>query len=159
MRLLFVGQAPSRESDGHPPFTGRCGKFLAELLGTTQEQMLLDHDFINVLDRFPGKGPGGDKFPMIEAKAQASRKLDQLRGRRVVMLGHNVSRAFGGERFTYLSTYDVRNPENFADRVCLATVVPHPSGRNRFFNREENRMIVAKLLREMADSTQESKQL
>ncbi len=49
MRIQFVGQAPSSESDGMPPFTGRCGKFLAEvLLGTTQEQMLLDHDFVNI---------------------------------------------------------------------------------------------------------------
>ena len=87
MRIQFVGQAPSRETDGKPPFTGKCGQFLAELLGTTQEQMLLDHDFLNVLDHWPGAGIKGDKFPIPEAKVAARRKLEQLRGRVVSCSG------------------------------------------------------------------------
>lgn len=136
MRIQFVGQAPSQETDGKPPFTGKCGKFLANLLGTTQEQMLEDHDFINVLDRWPGKGIGGDKFPLIEAQTAAKAKLELLRDKPfVILLGNNVARAFGAKAFTYLTWYEIRNPENFADVVVpRMSVVPHPSGVNRYWN-------------------------
>jgi len=155
MRICFIGQAPSRETDGKSPFTGKCGKFLAELLGTTQEQMLLDHDFMNVLDRYPGPSIKGDKFPIPEAKIAARKKLAQLRGRAVVLLGNNVARAFDCRSFRYMEWYEIRNPDNYADvMVPLMTVVPHPSGINRWFNREENRLIAAKFLRALADSTE-----
>lgn len=147
MRLLFVGQAPSRESEGNPPFTGKCGKFLAELMGTTQEQMLLDHDFINVLDHWPGRDLTGDRFPPREARVAAKAKMGQLRGRVVVMLGHGIVRAFGSTQFRYLQWYELRHPDNFADVVSkYVTVVPHPSGVNRYFNKIDNRLIVGKFL-------------
>jgi uracil-DNA glycosylase len=158
MRITFMGQAPSRETDGKPPFTGKCGKFLAELMGTTQEQMLLDHDFLNVLDRWPGASIKGDKFPIPEAKIAARKKLEQLRGRVVVLLGHNVARAFGCEKFQYFQWYEIRNPENFEDVVVpLLTVVPHPSQVNRWWNREESRMVAEKFLRTLADSDKEKR--
>ena len=113
MRITFVGQAPSRETDGKPPFTGKCGRFLAELLGTTQEQMLKDFDFLNVLDHWPGASFKGDKFPFSEAKIAAKNKLELLRGRVVVLLGHNVARAFGCRTFAYFSWYEIRNPEGY----------------------------------------------
>ena len=155
MRILFVGQAPSRETDGLPPFVGKCGTFLAELLGTTQEQMLFDHDFVNVLDRWPGRGPGGDKFPMLEAKVAAKKKIPQLRGRTVVLLGANVARAFGGPKFQYLGWYQLRNPDNLSDIICQATIVPHPSGVNRHWNNHDNRLIAAKFLRTLASRREE----
>lgn len=156
LRIAFVGQAPSRETDGKPPFTGKCGKFLAELMGTTQEQMLKDHEFINVLDRWPGSSIKGDRFPIPEAKIAAKRKLEQLRGRVVVLLGHAVARAFGCEKFEYFQWYEIRNPENLEDVVVpLLTVVPHPSQVSHFWNHEENRMIARKFLRTLADSGEE----
>lgn len=151
MKILFIGQAPSRDSDPLRPFSGRCGKFLAELLDTTQEDMLEQHDFLNVLDEWPGKGVGGDRFPILVAMAAARRKVPQLRGRTVVLLGANVARAFGAKNFQYLQFYRLLNPENYADvlsqKMC---VVPHPSGINRWYNRRENRDIVSKFLRELA---------
>ncbi len=154
MRIQFVGQAPSQETEGKPPFTGKCGKFLAEvLLGTTQEQMLKDHDFINVLDYWPGKGLGGDKFPMDKAQAEAQKKLDILRNKRVViLLGNNVARAFGAKSFSYLSWYEIRNPQNSNDVIVpRMAVIPHPSGINRYWNRPENRTVVAKFLKYIVD--------
>ena len=158
MRILFVGQAPSAETDGKPPFVGRCGKFLAELMDTTQEQMLLDHDFINVFDRWPGKGYGGDKFPMPEAKQLAKAKLDQLRDRQmVVLLGSNVARAFNASQFRYLEFYEMRNPDNFSDCVAKAmSVVPHPSGVNRYYNNPRNRLVVGEFLRRLASKNPEN---
>lgn len=158
MRITFVGQAPSRETDGKPPFTGKCGRFLAELLGTTHKQMLLDHGFLNVLDHWPGASIKGDKFPIPEAKIAAKRKLEQLRGRVVVLLGHNVARAFGCEKFAYFQWFEIRSPENHEDVVVpLLTVVPHPSGTSRWYNSEENRMVAGKFLRTLADSSKKKR--
>jgi uracil-DNA glycosylase len=151
MRILFVGQAPSRETDGKPPFTGKCGKFLAELLGTSQEQMLADHDFVNVLDHWPGKSLKGDAFPIPEAKLAAKKKLQLLRGRVVVLLGHNVARAFCCTKFSYFSWYEIRSDDDSADVVVPnMAIVPHPSQVNRFWNVEENRLIAGKFLRALA---------
>jgi uracil-DNA glycosylase len=153
MRITFVGQAPSRETDGKPPFTGKCGRFLAELLGITQEQMLKDFTFLNVLDRYPGKHPvKGDLFPMAEAKISARKKLEQLRSSAVVLLGNNVARAFGAEKFRYLELYEMRNPENFSDIIVpLMSVIPHPSQINRHRNRKENVDAVRKFLRHLRE--------
>ena len=152
MRIQFVGQAPSQETDGLPPFVGRCGKFLAEeLMGISQEEMLRDHDFLNVLDRWPGRGVGGDRFPIIEAKAAAKSKLDQVKGRTVVLLGQNVARAFGIEKFQYMVWYQYHGERNREEvLIPLLCVMPHPSGRNRFWNRPENRDKAKKFLRLLA---------
>lgn len=141
-----MGQAPSKETDGLPPFTGKCGKFLAEMLGLTQEEMLQRHDFINVLDAWPGKGVGGDKFPMAQAQTAAREKLNLLRDKPVViLLGNNVARAFGAKSFTYLSWYEIRNPDKMSDVVVpRMAVVPHPSGVNRYWNNPNNRATVRK---------------
>lgn len=155
MRILFVGQSPSRTSDGQSPFTGKCGKFLAELMGLTQEEMLCTHDFLNVLDRWPGPSIKGDRFPIPEARIAAKKKLEQMRGRAVVLLGHNVARAFDCKKFRYFEFYEIRNPEHWSEVVVpLMTVVPHPSQVNRHWNVEENRLIAAKFLRTLADSTE-----
>lgn len=151
MRIQFVGQAPSRETDGKPPFTGKCGRFLAELLGTTQEQMLLDHKFINVLDSWPGKGIGGDKFPMPAAKISARKKLMGLKGKLCILLGNNVARAFDCKQFQYFSWYEIRNPENFSEVIVpWMTIIPHPSGLVRHWNNPDNRLLAAKFLQGIA---------
>lgn len=151
MRLTFIGQAPSRETDGKPPFTGRCGAFLATLLGTTQEKMLTDHDFFNVLNYWPGKGIGGDKFPVSEAIKAANQMTPKLVGRTVVLLGSNVARAFGVKNFQYFEWYQIRDPEH-TSRVLVhsITIVPHPSGVNRYYNKLENREQASKFLRSLA---------
>ena len=115
--------------------------------------MLKEHEFLNVLDRYPGPSIKGDKFPMSEARIAARKKLEQLRGRTVVLLGSNVARAFDCKAFRYFEWYEIRSSENSLDTVVpLMTVVPHPSQVNRWWNREENRRIAGKFLRTMADS-------
>lgn len=149
MRIQFVGQAPSQETDGQPPFTGKCGVFLANLLGLTQKEMLEQHDFINVLDHWPGRGVGGDKFPLIQAKTAARDKLEMLREKPVViLLGNNVARAFGATQFRYFTYYEIRNPVNPSDIIVKRmAVVPHPSGVNRLWNIPGNRETASKFLR------------
>ena len=149
IRLLFIGQAPSQETEGKPPFTGKCGKFLAEtLLNTTQEQMLEDHDFINVLNHWPGKGYGGDKFPLNEAIPAARGLWPTLAGRTVVLLGSNVGRAFGAKQFVYFQWYEFRDPQEFRNVICpKMAIVPHPSGVNRYWNNPNARLLAQKFFR------------
>lgn len=147
-RIYFIGQAPSRETDGQPPFVGKCGKFLAEqLMGLTQEEMLAQHDFVNVLDRWPGKGINGDLFPLAKARVAARGLAEDMRNRVVIMLGHNVARAFGCDKFQYFRWYEVRHPDN--TNVIIAkrcAIIPHPSGVNRLWNLQNNRIIARKFL-------------
>jgi len=147
-RIYFVGQAPSRETDGQPPFVGKAGKFLAEeLMGITQEQMLRDHDFVNVLDRWPGKGINGDLFPLAKARIAARGLTENLRDRVVILLGNNVARAFGCDKFEYFRWYEVRHPDN--NNVVIAkrcAIIPHPSGVNRLWNLKNNRIVARKFL-------------
>ncbi len=108
-----------------------------------------EHDFINVLDHFPGKSSVGDKFPIIEAQSAAKAKLESLRGKQVViLLGNNVARAFGAKSFSYFSWYEIRNPDKFTDIVVpRMAVVPHPSGINRYWNHVQNRLNAEKFFR------------
>ncbi len=147
-KLLFIGQAPSRESDGNPPFTGRCGKFQAEeLLGTTQEQMLLDFEFVNVLERWPGKSFNGDLFPISIAKEAAKKLLEKMVGRTVILLGHGVARAFGVEKFAYFQWYELRAPADPRIVICRRiAIIPHPSQKSRIWNIAKNREIARKFL-------------
>jgi uracil-DNA glycosylase len=150
VRLTLIGQAPSRETDGKPPFTGRCGAFLAGLMGTTQERMLEDHEFLNVLDRFPGKGINGDLFPRDKAEIAARGILPSLRGKVVILLGSNVARAFGAKSFTYYEKYEIRDPANRSEIIVpLMVVVPHPSGVVRHWNIPQNREIARKFFAEI----------
>lgn len=147
MKILFVGQAPSKDTEGKPPFTGKCGAFLASLMCVTQDQMLEAHDFTNVLSYYPGKGLGGDKFPIPEAIAAARKILTTLHGRTVVLLGANVARVFGAKSFRYFEFYQIRNPEHPSEIIVpLMGIVPHPSGVNRFWNKPQNRLDAAKFM-------------
>ena len=153
LRLLMIGQAPSRETDGLPPFVGKCGKFLAELMGMTQDEMLAAHDFRNVLGKWPGKGINGDRFPMAEAREAADRLIPECRGRAVILLGSNVARAFSLKKFGYMELYQIRDPKDPGQvMVPLLAVVPHPSGVNRFYNDPTKRYVVSKFLRSLAGS-------
>lgn len=153
-KLLFIGQAPSQESDGQPPFTGRCGKFLASLLDTTQDKMLEDYDFVNVFERWQGKDVGGDKFPHLEASVKAKAMIPSLSGRTVVLLGHNVARAFGAQGFRYFEYYTIRNPQKREQIIVpLMSVMPHPSGRVRYWNIPDNRELARKFLNSLKVQT------
>lgn len=151
MRLLIIGQAPSRETEGKPAFTGKCGRFLAELLGTTQQQMLEVHDFLNILEHYPGKVIGGDRFPLIEARSRAWEILPRLWGRTTVLLGRNVASAFQLHGYEYARIYAFSELQRGLHGVQgLVAIVPHPSGVNRFYNLEGNRVKVSKFLKELA---------
>lgn len=104
-------------------------------MGLTQEEMLAQHDFVNVLDRWPGKGINGDKFPISEAKPRAAALVPMMANRFVILLGSNVVRAFGIPKFKYYDWHTVQDSKNsniIITRKC--SILPHPSGVNRIWN-------------------------
>ena len=146
MRIIFVGQSPSFSSQGLAPMAGKSGRYLAELMGLTQETMLVNHDFVNVLDKFPGKNSCGmDNFPLQEARNKAERViLPMMKNRVVILLGKNVGKAFNMPKnvqyFCRLSVVGI------TDHVWI---IPHPSGLNRFWNHEVNVLNARKFFTEI----------
>jgi uracil-DNA glycosylase len=107
-KILFVGQAPSRDTEGGPPFSGRSGRRLASLCGLAHSDLPKMFDLANLLDRWPGKAGKGDAFPLEEARAGAAR-LD-LSGRPlVVLVGRNVARAFGAGGAAYFEPISLQH--------------------------------------------------
>ena len=68
MRVLLIGQAPSRMSDPAEPLSGPCGGRLADLCGLSLPDFLARFDRVNLIDRFPGKAAKGDLFPVDRAR-------------------------------------------------------------------------------------------
>lgn len=93
-------------------------------------------------------------FDKFVARARAFETIVELRntGRTVVLLGNSVREAFD---------WAFRNHERMHPGIppllvhpqeaggCTWRQVPHPSGRNLFYNEEQNRKVVALLLEEL----------
>ena len=121
MKTLVVGMAPTGDA---APLSGPSGKRLAALAGV--DTLSRRFAVLNLLDR-PVAG-----WPLFEAREAASRMREGLSGRRVILLGASVARAFGYEPAPLLKwRYDGRDEITYA-------VVPHTSGRNRWYNDPEN---------------------
>jgi len=131
MSLLLVGQAPSSDTNGRAPFSGRSGRRLAELMGMTHEEFLDRVPATNVLPCYPGKSRGakGDAFPMNQAVASA-RTMEFGDAKLVVLVGKNVARAFGRKDHDYFEEFELRGRR--------AVIIPHPSGVNRWWNEPVN---------------------
>ena len=127
---LIVGQAPSKDTDGRPPFSGRSGKRLAELLGVPHECLGELFDLANLVPTFPGKQGKGDAFPMDVARANAAR-LNPWGRPFVLLVGKQVAQACGFKHASYFDLLFMNNVSTF--------IVPHPSGVNRWWNDPANR--------------------
>lgn len=140
MKLLFVGQAPSRSAGRKRAFDGPgSGRRLASLLGLTLPEFLEEADTANLLPRWPGKHGGkyafrekGDRFPVGQARRRARRMMasgELSRWPLVVLCGRRVARAFG-----------VAAPLLSFERLEGAWFMafPHPSGCNLWWNDPRN---------------------
>lgn len=138
-----MGQAPSRDTQGRPPFSGRSGRRLAELAGIAPEHLFWYFDVANLVGYWPGKNGHGDAFPRKVARELAARTV--IAHDRVVFVGRNVATAFRCEKpFPgYCRWFDFLSGE----RVIKAAVIPHPSGVNRWYNDGGNEASVQDFLR------------
>ncbi len=138
-RPFLIGEAAPA---GELPFRGRSGKRVADLLGVSLDEMHLFLEARNLLPERPTRPVGsagkGDGFPVAEAKAAASSIV--LGGRRAILAGKRVGRAFGlPARAKFLDEVDLRG-----GRVLL---LPHPSGIVLWWNSKENRERAASAIR------------
>lgn len=139
-KTLLIGQAPGPNTlpglPLHPHPRTSAGGRLAEQMGLTPEDYIRYFQRINLLNKFPGRHKRDDKFPLAKAKAAAEAIRPLLVGRKVVLVGRNVATAFGlGLEFFTWGSY----PALPAMELFDVAVVPHPSGRNHWYNKPENR--------------------
>ncbi len=96
---------------------------------------------VNLLPDFPGKHKRDDKFPMTQARFAATVLRPMLGGRMVVLIGRNVAQAFGIELpFHEWADVHVRRrcPVQRNGYTAKLAIVPHPSGRNHWYNEPKN---------------------
>lgn len=145
--ILLVGQAPSPVmKPGDLPLWGTSALTrLASYAGVSPREHLYDlFEFINVIEEYPGRAPGGqyDNFPMAYARQCAfSRVWPRVWAGsfdRVVVLGRQASRAMNvDETVPYFEWLTVRET-SYGREVELA-VSPHPGGKVMYWNDAENR--------------------
>lgn len=151
---MFVGQAPGPGSSGVPFAGSYSGRRLASLMRMSLEDMLQAHDFVNLLNEYPGKGdahhPRGDAFPMSEARKAAASMNGRLTGRAVILLGRNVSDAFGLREAAWFKWI------RCATLDCRVAVVPHPSGVSHWWNSRKNLAEARRFFRSLKRNTTRS---
>lgn len=136
MRVLLVGEAPNstirRLRRPAEALTGAAGRRLAAAAGIPfSPDYLRRTERLNLLPEWP---PGA--WPIVEARLAAA-EVD-LTGRTAILCGYNVARSFVGFSAALFEWVDYRG-----GRVAF---VPHPSGRNRWWNDPANRARAAAFL-------------
>jgi len=132
MTILIIGEAVSHVPGA--PIEGAIGKRLAEYAGITFDEFLASTERHNLLAN-PIEGP----WPKQQARDAAQSIWPSMLGRRTILLGQNVARAFGiGEIPLRWRAID--------DHGTEVAIVPHPSGLNLWWNDAPNRTAARRFL-------------
>jgi hypothetical protein len=138
-RVVLIGQAPGPSTHPDLPLfpwpRNSGGGRLQRYTGCDPEAYFRQFQRINLLYKFPGHSnhpKGEDKFPMRAARIASSSIAPLLAGRRVVVVGRGVLKAFGDdllqlEPFTWTKRAAGRG-------VMQLAHIPHTSGRSLFWN-------------------------
>lgn len=144
MKPLLIGQAPGPNTRPDKPLypypKTSAGARLQQMTGLERRDYLRTFDRMNLLQFFPGKIMNGDAWPISKAKIAAQAVQQLLDGRDVIFVGRNVSRAFGHDAKTLPFFQWEYNPTWHYQFAC----VPHPSGRNHWYNDPVNRDLALK---------------
>ncbi len=141
-RLVIVGEAPGPRDGPGTPLQGvnlqGTGGRLRALCGLTEARWRRV-ERVNLLPFCPG-----GRFPAELAASQAANLSHSLlRSRRLVLLGRRVALAFGVPRSAGREYAEwTRSP--LGPEVA---VIPHPSGKNLWYNDSANRRRVERFLR------------
>lgn len=145
-RPLLIGQAPGPRTDPDLPLfpfpSTSTGGQLQRLMGLRRGEYLLMFERVNLLPVFPGKHKRDDKFPVADARLAAAVLRPMLAGRTVILVGRNVANAFGlGDEFHTWIDLPVRRrcPIARDEYCCRIAIIPHPSGRSRWYNNSEHK--------------------
>jgi len=158
VRPVLIGIAPARAGDEGQPLSciapQSTGRKIQDMAGLKRLEYLNGFDRVNVC---PFPQPSTIK-PKEWHQAAENLAGSILRGRRVVLLGPNVAECFGIKRtvYEYCTWHKNRGGVSGAIgwRVGSAlpfswAVLPHPSGRNRWYNEQENVDRASKFLKEL----------
>lgn len=153
---LIVGQAPSRSSDGQPPFHGRSGERLASVLSMPWPEFASTFRLANLIGSWPGyhKGNGhgkpdgkrrhgGDHFDPRSSTATcaAALLLSYERGGVMILCGRAVALAFAIPRTAPMLSWRVMHG-------CMVGIIPHPSGVNHWWNARGRATLVRAFLQQ-----------
>jgi hypothetical protein len=152
LRPLLIGQAPGPRT--HPDLAlfpeprASAGGRLFEMTGLTTAEYMERFDRVNLLYHFYGKAASRteDRFPVGHARAAAEAMRHFLRGRQVLLVGKDVAAAFGHGDAPWLRWR--LDPAWFYHYAVL----PHPSGRNHWYNAASNKRRAVSFLRDWITS-------
>lgn len=166
--LVLIGEAPGRQAERcyplfpYPPRSAgarlyRMSPFNDGMCAGMAAYVCATHR-LNLLPECPD-----ESWPARQARAQARNLLRSglLQRRRTILCGRRVAEAFFREAFSsdldyepltwyrLLATPRVGQPKE----ECMAHVgyIPHPSGRNRWYNDPDNKRAAEEFLREAFD--------
>lgn len=147
-QVALIGQAPGPKGDPTTPLMGRIGRRLAFMMGVGFPDEYVElFARTNLLDEYPGARDGkGDLFSIDDASDPAEKIIDLLEasgGGELVLLGKNVASAFGLKHAEWLKQYDIGGS-------IRASLVPHPSGLNHWYNDPKNQRAAKSHLRAVA---------
>ena len=122
-KLVLISPGPTEDTDGHPPFSGRFGRTVAELAGVRHGDLCKHFALANLFDEWqgPSRFGNGDAFPTELARSRAHYARKRLRRRKVVLFGANLTQAFQLEPPQLLTTFRT------SEKLVVA-YVPHPLG-------------------------------
>lgn len=159
MRPMLIGMnnplslRPGHELFPHPP--GCTGWRIWQMLHSRTGA--LKHQYLDAFER--RNLVRGEEYDRAQARRAARAIVDEVwdTGRTIVLLGTAVREAFNHalcERST--SDWAETLPPVFVHPVraggCTWRQIPHPSGRNLFYNDPKNREVVAMLLQELYEA-------
>ena len=140
MKITFVGYAPSKSGDPYRPLDGPgTGYRLAKLLGLPHDEYLARFGRVNLFFTKPEKiGARDAKLSnALSFRSEVFVRYLFLNDERYVLLGRDVAKAFGiCEMFSWVFIGSTR-----------VAAIPHPSGRNRWYNDKKNVRRVERFLR------------
>jgi uracil-DNA glycosylase len=145
-RVVLIGQAPGPNTNPEAPLfpapRTSAGGRLMEFLGLSTGEYLERFDRYNLLQKFPGKDAGGeDKFSMRQARLCAGAIKPFLHKRCVVFVGRAVAEAFGYPKCRLeFFEWAAHRPVHGSNQHFVCSAIPHPSGRNHFYNDPENKL-------------------
>jgi uracil-DNA glycosylase len=159
-KVMLVGQAPGpHEADAQRPFAYTAGRrlfgWMAEL-GIDEETFRERIHIAAVIRCFPGKDAksGGDRVPDEGEIARCGEHLDReialLRPRLVIAVGTLASQQMIGVAQLKDAVGRVHRGKR-AGRTFDVIVLPHPSGRSTWLNKQENAALMRKSLRLLAE--------
>lgn len=171
MKPLILGEAPGRGKDwvgGMFPLSGAVGRTLCRF-ADLEDEALRDQlgtstyghyywklreyfDCDNLLHHWPGACGKGSAFPLDLAYDYAWRRLDEWKGRVIVLLGKRVAQAFFHDHVKNVPYFQWFEWEEERTFLC---VIPHPSGINRQYNDPKNVRLAGQALRQAIEKARE----